>query len=74
MTTKYAKAKDTAFQWRSEYRKVKEENRSLRRVMTAAVEFINVTDDPEHLLMNATTARARLKSELRAVILAAEGV
>lgn len=31
MTTKYAKAKDTAYQWRAEYRKVKEENKSLRR-------------------------------------------
>lgn len=32
MTTKFAKARDTAFQWRSEYRKAKAENRSLRQV------------------------------------------
>jgi hypothetical protein len=36
MTTKYAKARDVAGQWKSELRKVQRENRSLRRVYAAA--------------------------------------
>jgi hypothetical protein len=36
MTTKYAKARDIAGQWKSELRKAQRENRSLRRVYSAA--------------------------------------
>ena len=36
MSTKYAKARDIAGQWRSEYQKVKRENASLRRVYAEA--------------------------------------
>ena len=78
MTTKYAKAKDTAFQWRAEYRKVKAENRSLRRVLSAAQEFITDCDritsgdlnvPPERIELR----RQRLKAEVRAVVLAIGG-
>lgn len=40
MTTKYAAARDVAGQWRSEFRKVKAENKSLRRVYTEAKALI----------------------------------
>lgn len=36
MTTKYAAARDVAYQWRAEYRKAKRENKSLRRVYDEA--------------------------------------
>ena len=36
MSTKYAKARDVAFQWRAEHRKVRQENRSLRKVYETA--------------------------------------
>jgi hypothetical protein len=36
VTTKYANARDTAGQWKSELRKVQRENRSLRKVYAAA--------------------------------------
>lgn len=36
MATKYAAARDVAYQWRAEYRKVKRENKSLRRVYEEA--------------------------------------
>jgi len=36
MSTKYAAARDVAFQWRAEYRKVQRENKSLRRVYDEA--------------------------------------
>lgn len=32
MPTKYARARDVAFQWRAEFAKVRRENRSLRKV------------------------------------------
>ncbi len=73
MTTKYAKAKDTAYQWRAEYRKVKEENRSLRRVLAAAQEFIRIADDPNRLPIQYANARTMLKAQIRAVVLAVGG-
>jgi len=36
MATKYAAARDVAYQWRAEYRKAKSENKSLRRVYQEA--------------------------------------
>jgi hypothetical protein len=36
VSTKYAKARDVAGQWKSELRKVQRENRSLRKVYAAA--------------------------------------
>ena len=36
MATKYAKARNVAFEWRSEYKTVKRENTSLRRVFLHA--------------------------------------
>lgn len=36
MATKYAAARDVAYQWRAEYRKTKRENKSLRRVYEEA--------------------------------------
>lgn len=36
MSTKYAKARDVAYQWRTECRKVKQENKSLRKVFEAS--------------------------------------
>lgn len=36
MTTKYAAARDVAYQWRAEHRKTQRENKSLRRVYFAA--------------------------------------
>lgn len=36
MASKYAAARDVAYQWRAEYRKVKRENKSLRRVYDEA--------------------------------------
>ena len=36
MSSKYAKARDTAYQWRAEYRKAQTENRSLRSVLRHA--------------------------------------
>lgn len=36
VTTKYAAARDVAFQWRAEYRKVRRENGTLRRVYKEA--------------------------------------
>lgn len=41
MTTKYAKARDIAGQWRSEHQKVKRENASLRRVYTEAKKLVD---------------------------------
>lgn len=36
MASKYAVARDVAYQWRAEYRKAKRENKSLRRVYAEA--------------------------------------
>lgn len=73
MTTKYAKAKNTAFQWRAEYLKVKEENRSLRHVLSAALAYIDAQSDPirRHELID--DKYANLKMETRRVALAIGG-
>jgi len=42
VTTKYAKARDVAGQWKSELRKAQRENRSLRKVHAAARELLAV--------------------------------
>lgn len=40
MTTKYAAARDVAYQWRAEFRKTKRENQSLRRVYREAAALL----------------------------------
>jgi hypothetical protein len=44
VSTKYAKARDTAGQWKSELRKAQRENRSLRKVYAAAKDVLNILD------------------------------
>ena len=44
MSTKYAKARDAAGQWRQEYRKQKGENASLRRILAASLALCEVLD------------------------------
>jgi hypothetical protein len=73
MTTKYAKAKDTAFQWRAEYRKVKEENKSLRRVLSAALAYIDVTSEPIRRHELIEEKYVNLKTQTRRVALAIGG-
>lgn len=41
MSTKYAKARDVAGQWKSELRKAQRENRSLRKVYAAARDLVD---------------------------------
>lgn len=63
MTTKYAKARDTAGQWKSELRKVQRENRSLRKVHAAARELLAVLScftQPEGVCLRAKALRMRL--------------
>ena len=62
MTTKYAAARDVAFQWRSEYRKLQRENKSLRRVYAEARALVDkmprdeVTADLRDAVRNAVFA------------------
>ena len=72
MTTKYAKAKDTALQWRAEYRKVKEENKTLRRVLVAALKYIAGTAIP-HTASAEAALRASLVESTKRAVLAIEG-
>ena len=44
MSTKYAKARDAAGQWKQEYRKQKEENTSLRKILRASLALCEVLD------------------------------
>lgn len=68
MSTKYAKARDVAGQWRSEYRKQKRENATLRRALVAAqalcvtLDEAPITPSPMHII-----AIENLKREIRAV-------
>lgn len=68
MSTKYAKARDVAFQWRAEHRKVRQENRSLRKVYNAAriLELSLVNHEP-HL-----QALAKLRQALNAAVFAVD--
>lgn len=72
MTTKYAKAKDTAYQWRAEYRKVKEENKTLRRVLAAALKYVAATSIP-HTASAEAVLRANLVESMNRAVLATGG-
>ena len=75
MTTKYAKARDTAGQWKSELRKAQRENRSLRKVYAAARDLYEelgvhalLTDEP--LPFSIKSAAYDLKVALRNAVFA----
>lgn len=70
MATKYARARDTAFQWRSEYAKLKKENRSLRSVYKhakAMSEHLAGGDGTKSLDQLARSLRDALKNAVFAV-------
>ena len=70
MSTKYAKARDVAYQWRSECRKLQRENQSLRQVLKSSklllhtLEQIPITPRVEHHLTIKQLARDILNVEL----------
>ena len=75
MTTKYAKARDVAGQWKSELRKAQRENRSLRKVYAAARDLLDEMALFGHLtstnLPADVAAAARdLKSAMRNAVFA----
>lgn len=76
MTTKYAKARDVAGQWKSELRKVQRENRSLRKVYDKALALLE--EMAYHKLVTGTElgnnyislAARDLRSVMRAALFA----
>lgn len=69
MTSKYAAARDVAFQWRAEHRKVKRENESLRRVYAAAMSLIAEIEDMP-MPVPAAECRLDLKQACRNAVFA----
>jgi hypothetical protein len=67
MTTKLAKAKDQALNWRAECRKLKKQNAALWRVANAAQIYLDVSADGSIWPFKAKEARATLQAELAAV-------
>lgn len=65
MATKYAKARDVAGQWRSEFRKVRRENRSLRAVYVEAKALLEAVGVAAHI-----AATKRLREALDAAVFA----
>ena len=71
MSTKYAKARDVAYQWRAEHRKTKAENRSLRHVYKEAVKLLQAIEAVPLDFVGAE-ARLSLKSACRNAVFAEE--
>lgn len=67
MSTKYAKARDVAGQWKSELRKAQRENRSLRRVYAAALDL------HDELMLHAVLTRIDLPGDIAKAARALKG-
>ena len=71
MSTKYAKARDVAYQWRAEHRKLARENKSLRRVYVAAKDLLEAIETLP-LDVDAADRRFALKDACRNAVFALE--
>lgn len=69
MSTKYAKARDVAFQWRAEHRKLARENKSLRHVYVAAKALLEAIESLP-LDVDAADRRLTLKDACRNAVFA----
>lgn len=69
MSTKYAKARDVAYQWRAEQRKVARENKALRDVYFAARALLQAIEAVP-LQPEAAAMRLHLKSACRNAVFA----